>query len=138
LTDRTPLDPERLVNLLGKEPGTPESKLAWLRSELPVIEGLARVDHPTDEDRFRAAIRSRVLRHYRQHQKSRPGSNGSARPATGSIAARREEANRLYTVEQLLPEPTIEALERWEAAGAPSQRAWWLPDEERRRLQVVR
>jgi hypothetical protein len=69
-----PLAPEILVRLLSKEPGDEATKLAWLTAELPTIELLADEDHPTDSARRMAAVRSRVLRHYRQHQKNREAS----------------------------------------------------------------
>lgn len=62
---------------------------------------------------------------------------GTSPPALGSRAERRERAKHLYTIDQLLPDDTEEALVSWEAAGCPKERAWWLPEEERRRLRVV-
>jgi hypothetical protein len=122
------------VSLLSKEPGSPESKLAWLTPELPVIELLAMEDHPTDQDRRRAAIRSRVLRHYRHHLRRPQANLGSAPAVAGSRAERRARAQLMYSVETLLPEPSEEALAKWEAAGSPHAKAWWLPESDRARL----
>jgi hypothetical protein len=134
----TERDPLRLVNLLGKEPGSEGSKLEWLRGELPNIELLAAEDHPDDPKRQIAAIRSRVLRHYRQHLR-RPGSQQGRSPAApGSRTARRELARRLYTVEDLLPDDTLEALAEWERRGSPREVGWWLPPDEAERMRAAR
>jgi hypothetical protein len=43
-----------------------------------------------------------------------------------SRAQRRALANELYTLRDLLPEPTEEALDAWEAAGSPKTPRWWI------------
>ena len=126
-----PYDPERLVNLLGQEPGTPQAKLEWLHGELPNILLLAEVDAPRDKKIRMAAIRSRVLRHYRQHLRRPQAQQGRAPAAPDSLAERRERAQHLYSVESLLPEPTPEALAAWEQQGSPRDPGWWLDPDDR-------
>ena len=58
---------DELVRILDREPGSVETKQAWLRSELPIIRLKAEVEHPDDPTRQGKAMRTRVLTHYRQH-----------------------------------------------------------------------
>jgi hypothetical protein len=68
-----PKGPKRnpAINLLKKEPGSPEEKAAWLERELPLLEALAEREYPTQPRKRSAEIKSRVIRHYRQHLKGR-------------------------------------------------------------------
>ena len=122
-------DPEKLVNILGSEPGEREAKLAWLRRELPLIALKASEDHPSDAKRRMAGIRSRVLSHYRQHHKAATQSP-LAIPINGSRMPDSDELGRLSR-ERLLLMPTLEYWREWKAAGKPDVAFWWVPEPDR-------
>ena len=77
-----------LVNLLSQEPGTEEEKREWLDRELPLISAMAEEDHPEDRPRRMAAIKSRVIRHWRQHLRSSPRAGVTIRSSQGFDSSR--------------------------------------------------
>lgn len=63
---------DRLLNLLGKEPGSVEEKRAWLDRELPLLEAKAEAEHPgagAEAKRARnARMRSLLMTHWRNRK----------------------------------------------------------------------
>jgi len=130
-----PLDPEKLVNILGA--ANRSAALPWLRDQLPHIEAAARralalegIEEPTPKQ-LRVLVIERIHAFWRQQRKSATAAGTGRQPAApGSLADLRERAQRLYSVESLLPEPTVEALAAWEQQGSPREPGWWLdPDD---------
>ena len=121
-----PLDPEKLVNLLGSEPGEREAKLAWLKRELPVIQAKAFEDHPKVPDRRMAGVCSRVLTHFRQHHKAATAPPSAIKPR-GSILPDSDELARLSRL-NWLPMPTLDYWREWVAAGKPERPRWWIQE----------
>jgi hypothetical protein len=72
-----------------------------------------------------AAARHRI-------RKATRGAGGPPDPS--SRAERMRLAQRLYSVEHLIPDDTVEALAAWEAKGKPRQKWWWLPAADRERF----
>jgi hypothetical protein len=74
-----------LASLLNHESGSTEEKRQWLDRELPLIFAMADEDHPQDPLKRDAAVRSRVIRHWRQHLRTRTGA-GTAPTSTTQTA----------------------------------------------------
>jgi hypothetical protein len=107
------LDCERLVNVLGKEPGTREEKLTWLKDEIVNIDLIIAEEMANGKvkpEARMAAIRSRVLRHYR-HKVQRISSDKG------------KSERRLYTIDE-----TREAALRREKEAAAAQESMTCED----------
>jgi hypothetical protein len=65
-----PASLDRALRLLSKEPGSPESKRAWMERELPILLAESERAEP-DNPRARSAhFRGLALRYWRQHQRA--------------------------------------------------------------------
>ena len=122
-----------LVNLLAREDGSAEEKRAWLAKELPLIEQLAEREYPADARRRRAEVRSRVIRHWRQHLKGL-GVPAAAESRLMSVETQRRSraADRAMALRRLydrglIRAPDEAAFRDWEAHGRPETPCWWDP-----------
>jgi hypothetical protein len=87
--EKTPDSHRRAVlNLLSPHDGTDAEKWAWYQQEIGNIEALAERDFPDDPRKRKAEIRSRIIRHWKQHLK------GSGKPTTASETDLMNEATR--------------------------------------------
>lgn len=88
---------DRLLNLLGKEPGSPEEKRAWLERELPLLEAKAEAEHPgsgAEAKRARnARMRSLLMTHWRNREVY-PQDRTQARAGPQTFTERRVENTR--------------------------------------------
>ena len=112
--ERSALDLEILVNLLSKEPGERRAKLAWLEAELPNIELLADFDAGGDASKWLPAVRSRVLRHYRQHRRGGRSLEPQviAERTAARLAQELDEALQKLYADGEIDAPTEEAFHR--------------------------
>ena len=81
--------PPRLLNLLSKEDGPDESKIAFALEMEPIITAEAEADHPRDAKARSAKVRSLTLRYWRA-QLRREAKGGSS----GNMQADLEEHER--------------------------------------------
>lgn len=110
--------------------GDVESLLAWYTD--PRLDAEPYIPEARAAESFRRKWDALVAA--RQRRAPQP----TTRPLVQSARSeRRERAQRLYSIERLLPEPTEEALALWERSGAPRVQGWWLSEEERRHLRLV-
>lgn len=85
---------DRLLNLLGREPGSVEEKRAWIERELPLLEAKAEAEHPgtgPEAKRARSArMRSLLMTHWRNRELF-PQDRPAARSGPQTFAERRVE-----------------------------------------------
>jgi hypothetical protein len=89
----SPVDPlEKPLRLLSKEPGSAESKRAWIERELPLLQAEAERMEPDNPKARSAAFRSLAVRYWRQNLKAPPtrSTNGSGKTGhhTSDLAER--------------------------------------------------
>lgn len=81
-----------LLNLLGKEPGGQLEKEQWLEREYPLLQELSSREYPDEPAKRSRDLRSRVIRHYRQHLKNTNSLLGSVLSPAQKRAARTDQA----------------------------------------------
>ena len=65
---------ERLANVLARQPGTRQEHLAFLQTNIPLMEAELEREglDPTDSRRFGGGMKSLALRWWRNHRKTAP------------------------------------------------------------------
>jgi hypothetical protein len=102
--DKSPTQ-DPLLNLLSKEPGTPEEKAAWLARERPLLEEYA-AGEPNPATR-RRELRTRVIRHWRQFL--RTGGSKTQETATQRQGRIKQEQTDEWLAEQREIRAKVEA-----------------------------
>ena len=75
---------ERALRILAKEPGSPETKRAWMERELPLLLAESERQEPADKRARSAAFRSNAIRYWRQHQNGGRLNGARSRPEVGT------------------------------------------------------